>query len=69
MQVLLHCFNVPRLRLEWLSKPVFKFFQKALPPMSETEQIALDAGDVWWEGELFRGAPNWQQLHVYLNPP
>ena len=30
--------------------------------MSETEQVALDAGTVGWEGELFAGKPNWQLL-------
>ncbi len=33
-----------------------------LPKVSETEQVAIDAGTVWWEGELFTGAPNWNRL-------
>jgi len=33
--------------------------------MSETERVAIDAGTVWWEAELFRGSPNWQQLISY----
>ncbi len=34
-----------------------------MPPISDTEQEALDAGTVWWEAELFRGSPDWKQLH------
>jgi acyl-CoA dehydrogenase len=33
-----------------------------LPSMSSTEREALDAGTVWWDGELFTGGPNWQKL-------
>ena len=30
--------------------------------MGQTEEQALEAGEVWWEGEMFRGRPNWNQL-------
>lgn len=30
--------------------------------MGQTEQQALEAGEVWWEAEMFRGRPDWQQL-------
>ena len=33
-----------------------------LPEISETEQVALDAGTVGWEGELFAGRPDWNLL-------
>ena len=33
-----------------------------LPDISETEQVALDAGTVGWEGELFAGRPDWKLL-------
>src|SRR5690606_19893581 len=39
-----------------------------LPSMSRTEQEALEAGNVWWEGELFSGAPTWSKLRS-LPPP
>jgi len=57
-----------RLRIEKLSKPAFKFFQRVLPPMSSTEQEALDAGDTWWEAELFKGAPDWNAWHSMPYP-
>jgi acyl-CoA dehydrogenase len=34
-----------------------------LPNVSKTEQAALDAGGIWWEGELFSGEPNWSVLN------
>lgn len=61
-------FAVPTLRQQWLSKPLLKFFQKTLPPMSQTEREAIDAGDTWWEGELFRGRPNWKKM-LKAKPP
>ncbi|MCK6446470.1 MAG: acyl-CoA dehydrogenase [Planctomycetes bacterium] len=39
-----------------------KLVGKALPTMSDTERAALEAGTVWWDAELFSGAPRWQRL-------
>jgi acyl-CoA dehydrogenase len=39
-----------------------------MPPMSRTEKEAIDAGTTWWEGDLFRGNPDWQKLHNYPQP-
>ncbi len=39
---------------------------RMLPHLGDTEREALEAGTVWWDGELFRGAPNWRRL---LGPP
>jgi len=36
--------------------------RKSLPPIGLTERIALEAGSVWWDAELFQGNPNWKQL-------
>jgi len=52
----------PELRRQWLSRPLLAAFRKALPPMSDTEREALEAGTVGWERELFSGRPDWQQL-------
>lgn len=40
----------------------FAIFKKIAPKVSSTEQAALDAGDTWWEAELFQGKPRWLQL-------
>ena len=54
--------NVVPLRRMLLSRPLFGLFRKLLPPMSQTEQEALEAGTVWWDGELFSGRPDWHKL-------
>jgi acyl-CoA dehydrogenase len=33
-----------------------------MPPISETERDAIDAGSVWWDGDLFSGNPDWNKL-------
>jgi len=53
---------VAPLRLKWLSAPLFGRFRAVLPQLSETEQQALEAGTVGWDGELFSGNPDWQTL-------
>ncbi|GMV61846.1 MAG: acyl-CoA dehydrogenase [Parvibaculum sp.] len=45
-----------------ISQPIFGWAQRVLPTMSETESEALEAGDVWWEADLFTGNPEWQRL-------
>ena len=54
--------NVKEWRRQLISAPFLKQFRRMLPDISETEQIALDAGTVGWEGELFAGKPNWTLL-------
>lgn len=49
-------------RLKWFSAPLMKLFRKVTPIMSRTEQEALEAGSVWWDGELFSGKPQWNKL-------
>jgi acyl-CoA dehydrogenase len=58
----------PQLRLQWLSRPLLRRISKVLPPMSETERDAIEAGSVWWEAELFRGSPDWNLLQGYQLP-
>ncbi len=53
---------VPQLRRGLLSEPLLNWFRKVLPQVSQTEQEALDAGTVWWDGELFSGQPDWNKL-------
>lgn len=37
-------------------------FSRALPPMGDTERIALEAGSVGFEGQLFAGQPDFDAL-------
>ncbi|MEM9383997.1 MAG: acyl-CoA dehydrogenase [Pseudomonadota bacterium] len=54
--------NVNALRRALLSKPALRRYRSAMPAVSATERQALEAGTVWWEGELFAGQPNWDRL-------
>jgi acyl-CoA dehydrogenase len=54
--------NVTDLRRERITKPLLAMYRRMLPSMSRTEREALEAGTVWWEGELFAGVPRWRKL-------
>ena len=45
-----------------VAAPALHAFRKVLPPMSQTEREALEAGTVWWDAELFTGRPDWRKL-------
>ncbi|MGK2926184.1 MAG: acyl-CoA dehydrogenase [Lysobacterales bacterium] len=49
-------------RQQFISTPFLAQFRRMLPDISPTEQAALDAGTVGWEGELFAGQPDWNLL-------
>ncbi|MDQ3269180.1 MAG: acyl-CoA dehydrogenase [Pseudomonadota bacterium] len=53
---------LPQIRLPTITAPLLKFYTKILPTLSETEQVALEAGTVGFEGELFSGKPDWRVL-------
>ena len=55
-------------RKRLVTAKIFDAFRQALPAMSQTEKDALEAGTVWWEGELFRGDPDWSRLQAYPWP-
>lgn len=59
-------FNLPPLRRALISNRLLVWFRKVLPPMSDTEREAIEAGTVWWDAELFTGKPKWGML---LNAP
>src|ERR1044071_6763977 len=60
--------NVVALRQEWFTRPALEYFRGVLPQISETERTALEAGTVWWDGELFSGAPDWQRFNSIGKP-
>jgi len=49
-------------RRDFISKPIFSWARGVLPAMSDTEREALEAGDVWWDADLFTGNPDWSKL-------
>ncbi len=54
--------NVDAFRLRFITRPFLKTYRRLLPSMSDTEREALEAGTVWWDGELFTGRPDWHKL-------
>ena len=62
--VLIVVLGVADIRRNLITKPVFSIFKKILPPLSDTEREAMEAGDVWWDGDLFQGKPDWKKLHA-----
>ncbi|SEI52539.1 acyl-CoA dehydrogenase [Azotobacter beijerinckii] len=59
---------LPHLRRRHLSAPALAWLGKTLPPLSGTERDAIEAGSVWWDGELFGGRPDWDKLLSYPKP-
>jgi len=53
---------IPAIRLPLITRPLLDFYTRILPPLSDTERTALEAGTVGFEGELFSGKPNWDAL-------
>lgn len=49
-------------RRDRITKPIFSWARGVLPAMSDTEREALEAGDVWWDADLFTGNPDWSKL-------
>jgi acyl-CoA dehydrogenase len=54
--------NIDAVRIRFISRPFLRTYRRMLPSMSQTEKDALEAGTVWWDGELFTGGPNWEKL-------
>jgi acyl-CoA dehydrogenase len=60
--------NIASIRQQHITKPLLKLYRKIMPEMSTTEKEAIDAGTTWWEGDLFRGSPDWHKLHNFPKP-
>jgi len=59
---LLVLLTITPLRVLLISRPFMRKYTRLLPSMSDTEREALEAGTVWWDGELFTGGPDWPKL-------
>lgn len=60
--------NFRRFRREQLTAPLLRFYRTLIPHISATERDALEAGSVWWDGELFSGLPDWEKLEALPAP-
>ncbi|HEY4368171.1 MAG TPA: acyl-CoA dehydrogenase [Steroidobacteraceae bacterium] len=54
--------NLDAFRIRFISRSFLRVYRRMLPSMSQTEKDALEAGTVWWDGELFSGGPDWEKL-------
>lgn len=61
--ILILLLTIPPVRQAFLIKPFLAYLSTKLPPISETEKIVLEAGDMWWEKDLFHGHPDWKALY------
>jgi len=61
-------FFLTSVRQQYFSLPLITLFKKQLPKVSDTERVALEAGTVWWDGEIFSGNPNWEKLSAVGKP-
>ena len=62
-------FGLPPLRRALVSGVAMRRMAKVLPKLGDTERIALEAGTVWWDAELFSGRPDWKKLLAFQLPP
>jgi acyl-CoA dehydrogenase len=54
--------NAAKWRRRFISQRLLNFYRNVMPSMSRTEREAISAGTVTWEGDLFRGNPDWQKM-------
>jgi acyl-CoA dehydrogenase len=62
LALILAILNIAPLRKLLLTRAFLRFYERIAPALSETEQTALAAGTVGFEGELFSGKPDWNKL-------
>ena len=65
---LLVSVNIPEIRQNYYSARILKIYRSVLPKISKTEQEAIEAGNTWWDAELFTGNPNWEVLRSNPKP-
>jgi acyl-CoA dehydrogenase len=58
-------FGLPPIRTALATTWIMPIVGRLLPKMGDTEKVALEAGTVWWDGELFSGAPDWPKLLAF----
>jgi acyl-CoA dehydrogenase len=55
-------FNIPLIRRPLISVWLAGMAMKLLPRISDTERAAIEAGNVWVEGEFFTGKPDFKRI-------
>ncbi len=59
----------PPLRRALFSRALMPVMGKVLPRIGDTERVALEAGTVWWDAQIFSGMPDWQYLLAFECQP
>lgn len=67
--VLALIFGIPTLRRMLISRNLVNVIKHVLPKMGDTERVALEAGTVWWEKDLFSGRPDWEKFLAFKPMP
>src|SRR5437762_4815142 len=62
-----HVMTFAAFRRDFITKPIFRWARNVLPSLSATEREAIEAGDVWWDADLFTGNPDWNKMLAF--PP
>ncbi|WP_243042656.1 acyl-CoA dehydrogenase [Dyella sedimenti] len=52
----------PPLRRALFARALLPRLGKVMPRLGDTERIALEAGTVWWDAQIFSGMPDWEAL-------
>ncbi|HEX3765876.1 MAG TPA: acyl-CoA dehydrogenase [Kofleriaceae bacterium] len=61
--------GVPAVRRRVVSDRIMRWLAAHGPRITDTERIALEAGTVWWDAELFSGAPRWDRIVQFAPRP
>ncbi len=61
-------YFIPTWRKRLVVSKLLAYIRISFPHMSRTEKEAIEAGDIWWEAEFFKGKPNWETLFSYQTP-
>lgn len=60
--------NLHQWRVRYIVTPALRHIRQQVPTISATEREAIEAGDTWWEKELFCGRPDWSKLFSIPRP-
>src|SRR5271166_3345620 len=66
--LLLRPMSIASFRRDFITAPIFRWARHVLPSLSDTEREAIEAGDVWWDADLFSGNPDWAKLLAFPPP-
>jgi acyl-CoA dehydrogenase len=61
-------WSLKPLRMLLVTIPLMQLLRRRLPPISDTEREAIEAGSTWWETDLFSGHPDWHKLLAVPRP-